>query len=313
MNYSVVIPLYNKALHIERALKSVVDQTCQDFEIIVVNDGSTDNGQEIVESIQDARIRLINQSNQGVSVARNIGIEAATNKYVAFLDADDEWLPDFLQNIQTLINNYSDCGAYAAAVQTIRPDGQVFFPSLGNLPPEPWIGILPNFFELFQQGLSAFHPSSIVIPKQVLKDVGGFPEGVILMEDIACWVKIAIRYPIAFNPKRLVIYHQDASNRSNIHKNLGEAPFIHIIQEAIGDDLISRELQNEALEFVAQWQILTAISNVMIGNPVYARQFLAASGQTRKYKKMWLWWRFWAFLPAGWPGKILLLKQKVLG
>jgi glycosyltransferase involved in cell wall biosynthesis len=299
-------------LHIERALRSVFDQICQDFEVIVVNDGSTDNGQEIVENIHDSRIRLINQSNEGVSVARNRGTDAANHKFVAFLDADDEWLPDYLYNIQVLINNFPDCGAYAAAVQTIRPNGQKYFTNLNMLPSEPWIGILPNLFELFQEGLSAFIPSSIVVPKQILIDVGGFPVGVLLLEDIFCWINIAIRYPIAFNPKRMVIYHQEASNRSNIHKNLSEAPFINIIQEAIKNGLIPRELQQEAFEFIAQRQIFTAIANVMEGHPMYARQLLDTCSKTRKYKKKWLWWRFWASFPAGWPEKFLIFKQKII-
>lgn len=311
MSFSLVIPLYNKALHIERALQSVFNQICQDFEIIVVNDGSTDHGEEIVKNFHDARVRLINQSNQGVSVARNRGIEASEHEFVAFLDADDEWLPDFLSNIQNLINNFPDCGAYATAVQTIRPDGRIHFPSLGNLPPEPWIGILPNFFELFQLGLSAFHTSSIVIPRQILLDVGGFPEGVVLMEDITCWVKIAIHYPIAFNPKRLVIYHQEALNRSNIHKSIQEPPFIGLIQEAIKDELMPWEIQKDAFEFMSQMQITTATTNIMHGSPSYARHILATCSQTKKYKRKWLWWRFWASFPPGWPAKLMAMKQRL--
>ena len=308
MSFSVVIPLYNKALHIERALKSVFNQTCQDFEIIVVNDGSSDNGREIVENIHDSRLNLINQSNQGVSAARNRGIAAAQNNYVAFLDADDEWLPNFLENILVLRNNFSDCGAYATSSKIIRPDGKTDYPLLAGIPPEPWIGIVPNFFELFQAGY-AFNASSIVVPKQILLEVGGFPAGVILFEDVTCWVNIAIRYPIAFNPKRLALYHQEASNRSNINKYVTEAPFVNIIQTAIKDGLISRELQGEALEFLAQRQIFTATANVMEGDPEYARRLLVTCANTKKYKKIWLWWRFWASFPAGWPPRIMKIKQ----
>jgi glycosyltransferase involved in cell wall biosynthesis len=313
MNFSVVIPLYNKALHIERALRSVLAQTCQDFEIIVVNDGSTDNGGEIVEGIGDARIRLIDQLNQGVSVARNVGIEAARQRYIAFLDADDEWLPEYLWNIRVLINNFPDCGAYASAIKTVRPHGQMFFPKLDKLPPEPWIGILPNFFELFQDGLTAFHPSSIVLPKEVLQEVSGFPVGVVLFEDICCWVNVAIRYPIAFSPKRLTIYHQEAINRSNVHKNLSEVPFANIIQKAITNGLISPELQQEVLEFVAQWQIHIASVNIINGNSEYAKRLLSACRGTGKYKKLWYWWRFWSIFPPGLPGRFSAIKQKITG
>ena len=310
MNFSVVVPLYNKALHIERALKSILQQAIQDFEIIVVNDGSTDHGRDIVVALGDERIRLIDQSNQGVSVARNRGIEAAKYEFVAFLDADDEWLPDYLQTIQVLINNFPDCGAYATAIQTIRPNGQRYLPNLNKLQPEPWIGILPNFFELFQEGV-IFHPSSIVVRRHVLIEVGGFPPGVVLLEDIACWVKIAIRYPIAFSPRRLVTYHQDASNRSNRYKNLTEAAFVKTVHEAIANGLIPKENQREARQFIAQKQIHTAIVNIMEGNSCYARQILASCAATRKYRREWLWWRFWSSLPSGWPAKLLRLKQYI--
>lgn len=313
MNFSVIIPLYNKAPCIERAIRSILRQTHQDFEIIVVNDGSTDNGREIVETIHDSRIRLINQSNQGVSVARNRGTEEAKFDWVAFLDADDEWLPEYLRQIQVVINNFPDCGAYATGVQTIRPNGEIFYPNLCKLPSEPWIGILPNFFELFQDAISTFIPSSVVIPKKILQEVDGFPPGVKLFEDIYCWVNIAIRYPIAFNPKRLVVYHQDASNRSNVHKNLFEEPYVRVINDAIKNGMISSELQAEADEFVAQRQIGIAAANVIEGKLDYARQLLAGSKHSKKYKKRWLWWRFWASFPKGWPKRLLSLKQYIIG
>jgi glycosyltransferase involved in cell wall biosynthesis len=310
MMYSVVIPLYNKALHIGRALRSVLNQTNQDFEVIVVNDGSSDIGREIVENIHDPRIRLIDQSNQGVSAARNRGIEAARSEYVAFLDADDEWLPDFLDSILVLMRNFPGCGAYATSSHIIRPDGKIDSPLLVGLPAEPWTGIIPNFFELFQAGY-AFNASSTVVPKQVLLEVDGFPAGVKLSEDVVCWINIAIRYPIAYNPKPLIIYHQDATNRTNLQKHLAEEPYIKIIREAISNDLIPMEQEKDALEFISQRQIFTARDNVMEGKPAVARQVLARCSKTRNYKKMWLWWRFWASFPAGWPEKFMVLKQKL--
>ena len=101
--FSVVIPLYNKQNYIKETIKSVLNQTFQNFEIVVVNDGSKDDSIKIIESIQDYRIKLVHQENSGVSVARNMGIKEANAKYIAFLDADDLWLPEFLQTIYELI------------------------------------------------------------------------------------------------------------------------------------------------------------------------------------------------------------------
>ena len=104
---SIVIPLYNKAHTIVKTLKTVFAQTYQYFEVIIVNDGSTDNGvQLILEHFKDPRIRIISQENAGVSAARNRGIEEAKGDWVAFLDADDEWLPGYLNEISILISEF---------------------------------------------------------------------------------------------------------------------------------------------------------------------------------------------------------------
>jgi len=94
----IVIPLYNKAACVGRAIRSILNQTMTDWSLIVVDDGSTDNGPDVVRTFNDPRIRLIQQQNAGPGAARNRGIAEATSEYIAFLDADDEWLPFHLEN-----------------------------------------------------------------------------------------------------------------------------------------------------------------------------------------------------------------------
>ena len=106
MKISVVIPLYNKRDTVFRALDSVFNQKFQPLEVIVVNDGSTDGSDLVVAELRNPLIRMISQRNEGVSAARNRGIHAANGDWIAFLDADDEWLPNFLRTIKSLYYNY---------------------------------------------------------------------------------------------------------------------------------------------------------------------------------------------------------------
>jgi len=120
MNISVVIPLYNKARHIRRALSSVLAQTAPCFELVVVDDGSTDGSADVVRSISDSRLRLVVQPNGGECAARNRGIRETSGELIAFLDADDEWLPEFLSTVMRLYDQCPQAGAYATAYRCVR-------------------------------------------------------------------------------------------------------------------------------------------------------------------------------------------------
>ena len=122
---SIVIPLYEKAAYIQRAIESVLAQTHQNFELIVIDDGSTDGGGNIVRRFTDPRIRMIVQKNTGKCVARNRAIKQASSDLVAFLDADDEWLPDFLETVLALWEKFPEAGTWGTAYSEIRPKGQL--------------------------------------------------------------------------------------------------------------------------------------------------------------------------------------------
>src|SRR5690625_850767 len=106
--FSVIIPLYNKEKYIHNTIKSVLEQNIIDFEIIVINDGSTDKSYDIVKSIDDKRLKIINQENKGVSSARNLGIKQAKFDWIALLDADDIWHNNHLSEIKNMIDTYPD-------------------------------------------------------------------------------------------------------------------------------------------------------------------------------------------------------------
>ncbi len=125
---SIVIPLYNKAHTIIATLDTVFNQTFQNFEVVIVNDGSTDNGVDIIsQKFQDPRLRIISQENQGVSAARNRGVDEAKGEWVAFLDGDDKWHPDYLGTMYTLICRYPEAVMFLCAGLIENPGEPIYY------------------------------------------------------------------------------------------------------------------------------------------------------------------------------------------
>lgn len=218
----MVIPLYNKEESIGRAVASVLGQTRQDFELLVVDDGSTDRGAEIVRGIGDARIRLIPQPNAGVSAARNRGAKEGTSNVVAFLDADDIWEPDFLETVCSLRERFPEAAVWATAYRMLNPNQERAIMRWGGLPSESEGGLL----DFFSPGECALTSSTVLIDKSALFRVGGFPEGLVIGEDRDTWLRLALRYPIAWSPKVCAVIDQDAENRTDGSIYLGNLPFL---------------------------------------------------------------------------------------
>lgn len=205
---SVVIPLYNCKKYIVRAIQSVLSQTLQPAEIIVINDGSSDNGEKLVEEMNHPLVRLINQNNGGVSVARNKGITEARHEFIAFLDADDEWLPNHLETIHRLIKTYPHCGLFASSYQIKPMDKVGFLPDVNHsyLPQNE--GIIDNFYELAAQSADMpMHVNSIVVRKAHLLKIGGFPQGIPAGEDILTIARLYTVCDFAYSKRPTIVYY----------------------------------------------------------------------------------------------------------
>ena len=206
---SVVIPLYNKEKQIACTLQSVFEQTFQNFEIVIVDDGSTDNSVEEVEKFDDSRIRLIHQTNAGVSAARNRGIEEASGELIAFLDADDVWMPEYLATQYGLYQKYPECSVYACNYEFRDSEGKVTPTIIRKLPFEGEDGILSNYFEV----ASCSHPPicsiSIMVKKTAIQAIGGFPLGIKSGEDLLTWARLAVSGVIAYSRKSLAMFIRD--------------------------------------------------------------------------------------------------------
>lgn len=203
---SIIIPLYNKEASIATALRGVLAQSYQDFEVVVVDDGSTDCGAAVVEHFDDPRIRLIRQANGGVSAARNRGIAEARGEHIAFLDADDEWMPEFLEEIAALIAEYPECKA--RATNYIFNSNSVKSPTLlRKIPFTEERGVMTNYFEVASCSHPPMWTSAVCIDRDLLQEIGGFPVGIKSGEDLLVWARTAVRTQWAYSMKPLAQYN----------------------------------------------------------------------------------------------------------
>lgn len=245
---SVVIPLYNKKECVAHTLECVLNQTYQEFEVVVVDDGSTDGSAEVVEGFADERIRLIRQENGGVSAARNRGIKEARSEYVAFLDADDEWKPEHLQTLVGLVEKYPQCGAYSTNYEFKQGD-KVKQTILNKIPFEGDDGVLTNYFEV----ASCSHPpvwtSAVCIKKSLLNEIGGFPVGIKSGEDLLTWALIAIKTGIAFSRIPTSAFCLGDDERAQPRRR-------HVEEDPVGDILTDIYRHNDVIglkSYIARW------------------------------------------------------------
>ena len=203
---SVVIPLYNKEKQIVNTLHSVLRQTFQNFEIVIVDDGSTDNSVHEVKKVYDIHIRIIHQKNAGVSAARNKGIEEAKYDLIAFLDADDKWKPEYLEIQYYLFQKYPECSVYACRYDFLDSNGNVSDTIIRKLPFQTEDGVLTNYFEVASCSNPPLWTSAIVVKKNAIQAIGGFPVGIKSGEDLLTWARLAVSYKIAYSKHSSAVF-----------------------------------------------------------------------------------------------------------
>lgn len=203
---SVIIPLYNKAADILLTLESVEAQTCKPREVIVIDDGSTDGSREIVDKVAHRMpyLRLVSQPNAGVSAARNRAIAMAEGEWVALLDGDDVWSPDYLKAICSLIERWPECGAYATGFYVDDGHRRV----VGSTPQTT------GKVDFFVESMSRYVliPSATVLRRDLVVRLGGFPVGMRMGEDQYLWTKVAREAEVAFLAQPMMTYQRAAAN-----------------------------------------------------------------------------------------------------
>lgn len=277
---SVVTPLYNKAASIGRAVESVLAQTFAEFEMIIVDDGSTDDSAARVEAIDDPRITLVRQTNQGAAAARNHGVALARAAYVAFLDADDAWMPEFLSTIRKLIATFPGAGAYATGYFIKNTDAAMRPALFSHVPVDPQGGLIDSYFRVAARGRNPVWSSAVCIPKSTLDSIGGFPEGLRLYEDLYLWSRIAIEYPMAYCATPLAIYYRDAENRRGPVARESDGSLLTdgrlkiaaVIESAIEEGRLRGEDAQHASHFVEHYALLCGFKTVLAGETAQARK-----------------------------------------
>lgn len=222
---SVVIPLYNREDYIGITVQSILNQTLLPARIVIVDDGSPDNSAAVVRAINNPLIHLIQQENRGVSAARNRGIAAVKTDYVAFVDADDEWLPNHLERLEHLLLRYPQCGVVGTLYYQREKGGENELPLISNKIPFEEEGVLDNYYEVASEASLPLNMSSFAAKKEVLEKIGGFPEQLRSGgEDIMTMARLNAITDIAYSKLPSSIYNLNGSDRKKPRPMLAENP-----------------------------------------------------------------------------------------
>jgi glycosyltransferase involved in cell wall biosynthesis len=315
---SVVIPTYNAVKYIHRAVSSVFAQTYTKLEIIVVDDGSADATCETVAGLNDARIKVVRQKNAGAGAARNRGIAEAKGEYVAFLDADDEWDPQFMEAVVRLTELYPAAGIYSTGFRMVFPEGRDVEVTLLTRP-EATSQLVDDYFWR-AAGNGFIQTSGVVVPRSLFADLGVFSIGLADGEDLEMWTRIALRHPLAYDSRIMFSYYQTGTaNKPRFAKSLKVDPVLRVLRRVDSQSKsVKREAHNIRLYMSRHFRTMgdrfirttdrASTASYIDNNDM---RLYGISGQMLgRIPGLWLWLRFVAFLSRVQHSRVML---RVLG
>jgi glycosyltransferase involved in cell wall biosynthesis len=244
---SVIIPLYNKAGFVERAVRSVLVQRPAPAEILVIDDGSTDEGPALLQRMPErSRLRIVHQRNAGEGAARNRGLAEMRGDVAAFLDADDEWAPAHLRNLAELAQACPAAGLFGTGYRSLYPRGVEVETAIEADGPV----LLDDYFATARGGF-CLHISSCAVWRSVAEEVGGFAEWEPLGADLEFFGRVALRRPVALHPAITGIYYaKDPASAIHIHGwRAQHPPVVRLLRAAAA---AGRPLRPSAWEY-ADW------------------------------------------------------------
>lgn len=262
--FSVIIPLFNKRPYIQRAVKSVLDQTFDDFELIVVDDGSTDGSADMIAHVDDPRLKIVRQPNAGEGPARNAGIAVAAGTWLALLDADDAWLPDHLLELLRVATAFPEAGMISCAgCEVVASNVQRV---IADHPSEGLVQRV-NYFERAANHKGFINASSVAIRADVAETIGGFSSRK-AGADIEYWVRVALEFPVAVSTRTTSLYFRDTNgvmqNLANSLKSQREPPPVELREFSAGVGVLIEKSADDP-DLLARPDIHTYINGIIAG------------------------------------------------
>lgn len=212
MRFSVIIPLYNKADYVAKAIESVFSQTYADYELVIMDDGSSDNSFETASKVIEGKenCHIFRQENAGVSMARNNAVAKSKGDRLCFLDADDWWAPTFLEEMAGLIDEFPEAGIYGTGYTIVNETRHKTRVSPIGVELNFEKGYI-NYCQVYAKTLAMpLWTGAVCIPRRVFEEMNGFPKGIKLGEDFLLWIRISLKYKVAFLNRPLAYYNQDS-------------------------------------------------------------------------------------------------------
>jgi len=298
---SVVMPLYNKVGYVGAAIRSVLDQTFTDLELVVVDDGSTDGSAEVVQGLADRRIRLLRQENAGAPAARNAGIAAARGRWVAFLDADDTWRPEKLARQLAVLEREPDLVWAAGAYVRTRP-GPITIEQ--NVPDQGWL----RAPEVLEDGLLALTDAwclwtgTVMVRRDILSQLGGFDTSLPTGDDVLLWSRIAARHPpLAYVRTPIADYRCDvAGSLTRIQDKPGFVSIPYLARQLLALGISLPPERVELLRLQAERQLVTQAKREIVGGHWNSARATLAEAERLTPSRRVRWLKLLTTLPA-WP------------
>ena len=310
--FSVIIPVYNGEKFVETAVQSVIGQTFSEWELVIVNDGSTDNTAEILKKYNDnLKIKVITQKNGGVSAARNTGIENSIGEYIAFLDCDDLWKSNHLETLTQMIDKYPNAGLYATFSEINLVNGNTIT-KCDYFKNKPETVYIEDFFEEYNKDKSAkiYNPSSACISREAAIKAGGFPIGCKIGEDLAYFFIISAYFPVVLSSKATAVYEKVNSVAT---KDVSFDPdwyFFEEVKNLLCDTEINEEKRKNLAETMQWFQMRRSRHYMIDGKRKQAIEAYRSIGKSKNLKKDKFFTLILLCLPSALVKKIFLIRWR---